>query len=225
MSSVLEDDQLRKRVHDELAWQYLIDEAQIDVDVAGGVVTLLGTVSSYAEKIVAEHAAHEVSGVHSIQNAIDVKPPAAMHPTDDELQAIVEQVLTWEALVPERDLVVSVVDGLVALTGTCVARPQADEAERAISHLSGVRGVLNRIQVTHPSPSPDEVRSVIAEALERRAGHRAARIDVVIDGAAVTLIGKVQSPMERRAIVGAVGHAPGIAQVHDQLVVAPQAIP
>lgn len=221
----MEDDQLRKRVQDELAWQALIDESQVDVDVADGVVTLVGTVGSYAEKVIAEHAAHEVSGVHSIQNEIGVKPSNQMHPTDEELRVIVEQVLAWDALVPEQDLLVSVVDGLVALTGSCAARAQADEAERAISHLSGVRDVLNRIEVTHPSPSPDEVRAVIADALNRRAVHGVSRLDVVIDAGTVTLSGNVQSPMERRAIIGAVSHAPGIAEVHDQLTVAPQAMP
>ncbi len=211
------DDRLRRRVADELAWDFLIDESQIDVEVTDDVVTLIGTVGSYAEKVLAEHAAQSVAGVHDLVNSIDVKPPADLHPTDEELSGIVEQVLAWDALVPEQKLTVSVVDGLVALTGTCPTKAQAREAERAVTHLSGVRGVLNRIKVGTPSPSPEEVRSAIEKALRRRAAHQAAQLDVVVNGGRVTLRGTVSSALERRAVIGAVGHAPGIDQVRDEL--------
>lgn len=211
------DERIRRQVADELAWDFLIDESQIEVEVTDGVVTLVGTVGSHAEKIVAQHAAEAVEGVHDLVNSIDVKPTDDLHPTDDELRKIVEQVLAWDALVPEQDLTVSVVDGLVALTGSCPTNAQAAEAERAIGRLSGVRGVLNRIGVTPPSPNPGDVRSAIEEALRRRAAHQAAHIDVIVDGDRVTLRGAVSSPLERRAVIGAVGHAPGIALVCDEL--------
>ncbi len=211
------DDRIRRQVADELAWDFLIDESQIEVEVTDGVVTLVGTVGSYAEKIVAQHAAEMVEGVHDPVNSIDVKPAGELYPTDDELLEITKQVLTWDALVPEQNLTVSVVDGLVALTGTCATRAQAREAERAVSHLSGVRAVLNRIQVTPAGPTPGDVRSAIEEALRRRAAHQASQIDVIVDGNRVTLRGKVSSALERRAVIGAVGHAPGIARVCDEL--------
>lgn len=211
-----QDEIIRRRVDDELAWDFLIDESQIEVEVTDGVVTLVGTVGSHAEKVVAQHAAEVVEGVHDLVNSIDVKPTDDLHPTDDELREMVEQVLAWDALVPEQDLIVTVIDGLVALTGTCPTRAQAGEAERAISRLSGVRGVLNRIGVT-PSPTPGDVRSAIEEALRRRAAHQAAQLDVIVDGSRVTLRGTVSSPLERRAVIGAVGHAPGIAEVCDEL--------
>lgn len=219
MKRMSADDRLRARVEKELAWDFLLDEAQIEVEVVGGVVTLVGTVASRAEKLVAQRAAELVDGVHDLVNAIDVKPPEDMRPTDDELQTIVEQVLAWDALVPERNLQVSVADGLVALTGTCATRIQAQEAERAVSYLGGVRDVLNRIEVGAAGVSTDKVRTAIEEALARRAAHQAAQIDVVVDGGTVTLRGMVGSSMERRAVLGAVGHAPGIGEVRDELLV------
>jgi osmotically-inducible protein OsmY len=217
MATPSADKQLRDRVHDELAWDYLIDESQIEVEVTNQVVTLMGTVGSYAEKVIAQNAASSVKGVHDLINAVDVKPVADMQPSDEDLYRIVEQVLTWDALVPESNIVVSVVDGLVALTGTCATKAQAMEAERAVSHLGGVRDILNRIDVAMPSPSPDDVRTAINEALHRRATHQASHIHVAVDGSTVTLIGTVQSAQERRAVIGAVGHAPGISEVVDRL--------
>lgn len=217
MSRPDDDDKLEQSVRDELAWHFLIDESQIDVEVDGRVVTLLGTVESYAERMVALAAAQGVAGVHDIHNAIDVKPPNHARRSDSELAAIIEQVLAWDALVPEQHLKVSVVDGLVALTGHCPTKAQALEAERAVGHLLGVREVLNRIEISPPSPSTGDVRVAIADALGRRARRQAAHIDVVVSGATVTLTGSIQSPLERRAIIGAVTHAPGIAEVRDEL--------
>lgn len=219
MSGVHEDERLETAIRDELAWDFLIDESQLEVEVDDRVVTLVGTVESYAQKMVALAAVQRVAGVHDVLNAIDVKP-IDTGPSDEELGAMVRQILTWDALVPEQHLQVQVVDGMVALTGRCATRAQALEAERAVGHLVGVRDVLNRIEVAKPSPSTVDVRRAIAEALGRRAKHQAAGIDVIVDGASVTLVGTVQSPLERRAVVAAVTHAPGIADVRDGLVIA-----
>lgn len=217
MGKGTDDDRLRDRVRKELAWDVLLDDSRLDVEVVDEMVTLIGSVGSYAEKKEAESAAQAVEGVHDLISAIEVKPPAELHPSDAELKAIVEQVLQWDALVPERQLTVSVADGMVALTGTCVTVAQAQEAERAITHLGGVRGVVNRIDIIPPRLSPVDVRRVIVDALSRRAEHLAAGIDVTVDGSTVTLSGIVSSAMQRRAVVGAVGHAPGITEVRDNL--------
>ena len=211
------DERIRQRVEDELAWDFLLDESQIAVEVTDGVVTLAGTVASYAEKVLAQHVTRGVVGVHDLVNAIDIKLEADRHPTDDELTDMIESVLAWDALVPEQDLVVSVADGLVALTGSCPTRAQADEAERAVTRLYGVRGVLNRIHVVPPTPTPADVRAAVGEALRRRAVHQASHLDVTVDGSRVTLRGTVSSAKERRAVLGAVGHAPGITDVRDEL--------
>ncbi len=217
MSKPTAEERLRDRVRKELAWDVLLDDSRVDVEVVNGVVTLIGSVGSYAEKKEAESAAQSVDGVHDLISAIEVKPRAELHPSDDELKAIVKQVLQWDAVVPERQLTVSVVDGMVALTGTCTTVAQAQEAVRAITHLGGVRGVVNRIDIIPPLLSPAEVRKVIVDALSRRAEHLAAGIDVTVDGSVVTLSGTVSSAMQRRAVVGAVGHAPGITEVRDNL--------
>lgn len=210
------DDRLRREVLEELAGDGLIDESQIDVKVEGGVVTLVGTVASYAEKLVAQLDAQGVEEVHDIINAIDVKPAGkTTHPSDVELAAMIEQVLAWNALVPEQHLEVTASDGWITLRGTCAAEAQRSEAERAIERLAGVRGVTNLIETAEPELSIDDVRRAISEALVRRAAHRAAMIDVVVDGHSVTLTGVAQSANEKQAILGIVSHAPGVEKVLD----------
>ncbi len=216
-----DDEALGAAVLDELAWNANIDESQLDVGVKGGVVTLVGTVGSYALKLAAQQAAGAVDGVHDLVNNIDVKPVADTRPGDARLTELAEQVLSWDALVPEQDLQASVSDGWIILSGEVSVAAQRQEAERAVSHLEGVRGVTNQVTVAKLDIGPDDVRRAITAALHRRASHRANHIDVIVDGHSVTLRGTTQTRLEKTAILGAVGHAPGIEVVCDELRIDP----
>lgn len=213
MSPIDSDDQLRRLVLDELAWDALVDETQIDVAVDSGVVTLVGTVPAYAMKLAAQTAVGSVEGVHDVIDEIDVRLREGLSITDEELERMVTQVLHWDALVPDEELSVSVRNGWVTLAGEVATASQRAQAERMIAHLDGIRGVTNSITITSSDLRPEDVRAAIADALARRVRHRMHRIDVTIDGAHVTLRGDVQSEAERTAILGAVAHVPGVAGV------------
>jgi osmotically-inducible protein OsmY len=204
-------------VLEELRWDALVDDTQIEIEVDGGVVTLAGTVDSYARKLAAQEAVHAVAGVRDVVNVIDVRPLAETRPTDRELERTARQMLVWDALVPDRDVDVHVSDGWVTLSGAVSVVAQRGEAERAIRHMAGVRGVSNQITVHPPDLTPDLVRGAIETALQRRGTHGAAHIEITVDDGAVTLSGSVQSLGEKLAILGAVGHAPGIHTVCDDL--------
>ena len=57
------DRDLKQRILRELKWDSRINWASINVEVNDGVVTLTGSVSSYAQKIATQEAAHRVAGV------------------------------------------------------------------------------------------------------------------------------------------------------------------
>ena len=67
------DSQLQRDVMDELAWDPSIDHAHIGVTAKGGVVSLTGFVSNYAQKMTAEHAAERVHGVQGIAEELKVR--------------------------------------------------------------------------------------------------------------------------------------------------------
>lgn len=213
------DAALGRDVLAELDWHALIDASQLAVAVENGVVTVVGTVPSMAEKVIVLDTAESVPGVHDVVSAIDVKVSPESMRTDDELDSVIEELLTWDALVPEQDLEHWVVDGWVTLRGSTTTARQRTEAERVVSHLVGVRGVSNEIELEGPDISIGDVREALTRALERRAEHLANRIDVIVDGHRVILSGAVQSPLEKRAILGAVSHAPGVEAVCEELVV------
>jgi osmotically-inducible protein OsmY len=74
-----------------------------------------------------------------------------------------------------------------------------------------------------PDVDPDVVRSAIEQALERRAERESRDLQVRVRDGKVTLTGQVQSWREKRAVIGAASHAPGVRDIEDHLRVAPYA--
>ncbi len=70
------DERIKEEVCERLMRHGSIDAREVDVDVAGGVVTLKGLVPSRAAKHAAEDTAESVLGVIDIQNMLRVDPAA-----------------------------------------------------------------------------------------------------------------------------------------------------
>ena len=213
------DEQIHHDVLDELRWDTRVEETELGVEVDKGVVTLTGTVSSYANKVAALEAAHRVSGVLDVANDIQVKIPGGFTRTDTEIAQAVRGALEWNVLVPDQQIRSTVADGWVTLEGVVAYLSEREDAERAVLNLSGVRGVVNKLVVNPRDVAPTDVRMVIEDALERRADREADRIGVNVSDGTVTLSGSINSWEEKRAIVGAVSHAPGVVAVRDHLTI------
>ena len=147
------DKQLQIDVIDELEWTPEVADAEVGVAAKDGVVTLTGTVPSYARKLAALKAAERVVGVKGIADEIEVKLPTPSARSDTDVAHAAVNALAWDVEVPEDRVQVRVVSGWVTLEGTVEARYQKAAAERAVRYLTGVRGVTNLIAVTAPVSS------------------------------------------------------------------------
>lgn len=214
------DIQLHKDVLSELTWDPRVKEKEIGVAAKNGVVTLTGSVESYAEKVAAERAVERVAGVKSLANEITVTIPSAFNRTDTEIAHKVVDSLNWDIQVPKDKIKSRVANGWVTLEGEVEWQYQRDAAARAVRNLTGVRGVTNSLTVAPKKVSPADVGRSIKEALERRADRTAEHIMVNTMGSVVTLTGSVPSFADRRVVEGAAWSAPGVSQVHDELAVA-----
>jgi osmotically-inducible protein OsmY len=186
-----------------------------------GVVTLTGTVASYAKKLAAQNAAHRVTGVLDVADDVRVKVPGSLGRTDTEIAQAVRHALEWNVMVPDTHITSTVTDGWVTLEGSVDRLRERDDAERTVRYLHGVRGVTNKLVVRPPTVQPERVREVIEDALERSAEHEVKRIQVQVSDGTVTLTGRVRSYAEKRAVMGAVSHAPGVHTVNDHLRIEP----
>ena len=130
--TVKSDAQIHQDVLRELRWDSRVDETEVGVEVDQGVVTLTGTVASYAEKLAAQEAAHRVTGVLDVANDIRVKMPGSEGRTDTEIAQAVRHALAWNVLVPETRITSTVTDGWVTLDGSVERlREPADGPVRA----------------------------------------------------------------------------------------------
>jgi osmotically-inducible protein OsmY len=211
------DTQIHHDVLEELKWDSRVDEKEVGVQVAGGVVTLTGTVTSWAKRMAAQEAAHRVIGVLDVANDISVKPLGGLAPTDTEIAQVVRRVLQWDVFVPEEKITSTVTDGWVTLEGTVERWSQRNDAERAVRNLTGVKSVVNKITATPAKPVTEDVQKAIEQALERRADREAQRIHVDVRDGTVTLTGSVHSWAERKSVLSAARFTPGVRAVEDNL--------
>ena len=79
------DIQIQMDVLRELNWDTRIAQTDVGVEVDRGVVTLTGTVDSYAKKTAAEQAAHRVVGVLDVANDITIHYAGLGRKTDSEI--------------------------------------------------------------------------------------------------------------------------------------------
>jgi osmotically-inducible protein OsmY len=211
------DTQIHHDVLEELKWDSRVDETEVGVQVDTGVITLTGTVSSWAKRMAAQEAARRVIGVLDVANDIKVKVPGGLTRTDTEIAQAVRQALEWDVFVPEEKISSTVSDGWVTLDGTVERWSQRDDAEGAVRNLTSVKGVVNRITVKPTKPVTEDVHKAIEQALERRAEREAKRIRVDVRDGIVTLTGSVHSWAERKSVVAAARFTPGVREVDDRL--------
>ena len=219
MSIKLNDKQLRQHVIDELDFEPSIDSADIGVTVENGVVTLIGHVTSYAQKLSAERATWRVKGVKAIAQEIQVRIPSDKKNNDDEIAQRAISMLAWNSSVPRDAIKVKVQDGWVTLTGQVNWNYQRVAAEAAVRKLTGVVGVINNVSLAPTTVAqPTDVKQRIVDALKRHAEVEAAQIKVSVhDSGVVSLEGDVDNWDERDAVERAAWSVPGVRAVEDHL--------
>jgi osmotically-inducible protein OsmY len=215
------DTKIHHDVLEELKWDSRVDETEVGIEVDSGVVTLTGTVSSWAKRRAAQEAARRVIGVLDVANDIKIKVPGGSTRTDTEIAQAVRRALEWDVFVPDEKISSTVSDGWVTLEGALDRWSQRDDAERAVRNLIGVRGVINKITLNVTKPVTEDIRKAIEQVLERRAEREARKIRVEVQNGAVTLTGTVHSWAERKSVLAAARFTPGVRSIEDRLRVEP----
>jgi osmotically-inducible protein OsmY len=214
------DSEIQHAVTEELTWDTRLVDIDVVAEVTDGVVTLRGSVDSWAKRLAAQEAAHRVAGVLDVANELQVTPVHVRQPSDTEIAVAIRSALEWDAFVPSERIRSSVSEGWVTLEGDVENYAEREEAERSLKNLAGVRGITNSIVVVGSADSED-VRVAIEEALARRAERDARRIDLEVRDGRVTLSGFVHSLSERAAVLGAARGTRGVRSVEDRLLVQP----
>ena len=161
------DLKLRQDVLEELDYEPSVSAAHIGVAVDKGVVILSGHVANYAEKTAAIAAVRRLKEVHAIADEIEVRYASDKKTADDEIAKRAIDILGWDITVPSGAIQVRICDGLVTLSGSVDWFYQKKAAEEDVRKLSGVRGVVNDIEIK-PRVQAADVKRKIEDALRRR---------------------------------------------------------
>ena len=213
------DSALQNEVLEELKWDARVDHTHVGVTCENGVVTLTGFVPNYAQKVAAEKAARRIKGVRAIAQDIVVRFPSDAKTSDGEIAQRILDIFEWDVTIPHQNLTVKVEHGLVTLGGTVEWHFQRQAAEKAAGKISGVRVVINTVEIaSHPSAL--DVRDRIMAAFRRSSAIDASGIDVKVDGGTVKLEGRVRGWNERKIAENAAWSARGVTRVEDNIVLA-----
>jgi osmotically-inducible protein OsmY len=214
--STQKDLKLKHDVEAELEWDPEVDARKIGVAATGGVVTLTGHVSSYAERWSAEKIAKRIHGVQGVANDIEVRLASDDHVDDDDIVQSALTALRWNFTVPKDRIRVMVTKGFLTLEGNVDWQYQKRAAEDAIRYQRGVRGISNQV-VVKPHVYSGDVKAKIEAALKRSAEVDSKQVIVETSDGSVTLRGKVRSWAEHDDALIAAWAAPGVMKVVDHL--------
>jgi osmotically-inducible protein OsmY len=207
---------VRAAVQKELASDPLLDASEITVITVKGDVALIGTVRSFPQYLRAAEAARRVTAVNSVHNHLKVVLPSADYRDDAMLTTAANNALVADGTVP-ASVEAAASSGNLTLTGEVQYTSQSVAAENAVSGLTGVCGVRNKIDLVFDVDQGD-VNRLVRKALERST-LVADDSDVVAitSGNTVSLLGHVSTSAEHDAVVSAAWRGRGVLAVIDEL--------
>jgi len=160
------NEELQKDVQDAIKWERLLEAAEVGVTVKDGVVTLTGTVDTFAKKEEAEKATKKVVGVKAVVEEIQVKSFNTTKKSDAEIATEVLSVLKYSWQIPKDKVQVKVENGWVTLFGELDWHFQKEAAKTLISNLPDIKWVTNSIVIKSESIAKVEKEDV-ENALKR----------------------------------------------------------
>jgi osmotically-inducible protein OsmY len=209
---------LERAIMQALADNPRVHADEIVVQAHDGAVVLRGTVGSLVQRVEAARTARAVPGVDEVDDQLRVRPLGVDGRADADTEAAVLDALIADPEVHANDIDVEVRDGSVTLRGMVALYAQRDRAERIAMAVPGVAAVDNHLRVWL-TVSADDVAEHVTNALGVDAIVGADQITVTVVDNDVTLTGIVTSPEHRTSALAAAAQAPGVAHVHDALIV------
>jgi len=139
LAALWSDEEIQNTVRANLARDVrLPNPGNLFVQAKNGVVTLTGSVGTYAQKTAAEDDAWTAPGVVDVVNDLSVVPPYTRD--DADVAADVRTVLAADPALDAENISVGVTRGTVYLRGTV---PTYYQVRQAANDAWGVAGVLN----------------------------------------------------------------------------------
>jgi osmotically-inducible protein OsmY len=140
--------------------------------------------------------------------------------TDVELKNDVLTEISWDPLVPETRVGVTVNDGVVTLTGHLDTYAEKVAAKRAVERVGGVKALaveLDVIPLGIHQRSDTEIAVAVEYALSWNTSVPAHLITVTVEKGWVTLEGELDWNFQRRAVERVIRPLMGVVDISDNI--------
>ena len=222
-----DDKTLKKAVVNALLMDPAADSYELKVAAENGVVTLSGTVDSYAEKQLSQTVAEGVKGVKKVNNTIDVD--YASDRPDPEIKFEVAERLKNDVRVDDKLISVTVKNGAVDLSGAVGSLQERDRAY-SDSWVAGVASVstkdlkiewwardLMRRKAAIVSRTDEEIKKAVKDAFLYDPRVWSFNPEVTVTFGKVTLTGAVDNLAAKKAAEQDARNTLGVQRVKNQL--------
>ncbi len=221
------DHEIQTEVEKRLAWDALVDDGLVTVEVTDGDVSLSGKVGSAAEKRVAVNGSW-VGGVQSV-DASDLevvgwvrdeslRKDKYLSRPDDEVRAALLDAFLYDPRVVSFEIDPKVSFGWVTLRGVVDNAKARQAAERVAHRTVGVTGVTNRIKVRPEGElSAAAIEENIVDGILADPWIHFFEIDVDVVAGTAYLRGTVDSWFEKSRAETVAQGARGVQKVRNQI--------
>ncbi len=141
ISHVRADADIAKAAVDALAWHTNVPDERIKINVDNGWVTLSGQVDWAYQRAAAERAVRYLKGVNGVSNMVTLKSYVAPSDLQQKIHAAFERRAHREA----RQIVVSVNEGTVTLSGKVQSAAEREAAKGVAWGSPGVTAVIDHL--------------------------------------------------------------------------------
>jgi osmotically-inducible protein OsmY len=140
--------------------------------------------------------------------------------TDAQIQADVLRELEWDPSVTHEHIGVAVTDGIVTLLGRVPTYVEKSSAERAAQRVSGVKAVVEKIEVK-VAESPQRDDQVLAKAIVELRWHSQIPdpVRASVENGWVELTGEVEWDFQRSAAENAIRSLIGIKGITNRITI------
>lgn len=140
--------------------------------------------------------------------------------TDADLKKDVLTELSWDPLVPEARVGVTVHEGVVTLTGHLDTYAEKIAARRAVERVSSVKAIaieLDVIPMGVHQRSDTEIAAAVEHALSWNTSIPQDRVKVMVEKGWVTLSGELDWNFQRRAVERMIRPLKGVVGITDNI--------
>lgn len=225
------DEDLASAVEDAWLADPVTYAYKLQAEADDGVLTISGTVHSYAEQDLAATVAKGVRGVTAIENEIAVDYQAVR--SDPEIEREIEARLENNVLVDDYLINVEVLNGVVTLSGTVGSLQEKTQA-RHDALVAGVRSVnadelaiewwareeMKRTSA-YVSRTDEEIKQAVEDAFLYDPRVQSFEPTVAVTGGTATLSGTVDNLKAKRAAEQDARNTLGVWRVRNHLKVRP----